>query len=92
MYLFYLLKYASLDDGTYDYYERLLMTSIRSFENTHRSFGRLMYKTKVNKTDFPPSSFEWKSNALVHVDVIEPENRLEYIFCTDAPSFQSKHI
>ena len=97
MYLFYLLKFASLDDGTYDYYERLLTNSIRIFENTHRSFGRLMYKTKLNKPTFPTSSFELKPNILENDDVHEPEvhepeKRLEYIFCTDAPSFQSKHL
>ena len=97
MYLFYLLKYGSFDDGTYDYYNVLLTKALREFSNTHWTFGRLMYKKKGLNTAFPPSSFTWEPKSDTKTNTpketnADPLSRLEYSFNTDVPNFTSRHL
>ena len=97
MYLFYLLKYGSLDDGIHDSYTTILTKALREFSNTHWNFGRLMYKKKGPNTAFPPSSFTWKPKSETETNTpketnADPLSRLEYSFNTDVPNFTSRHL
>jgi hypothetical protein len=80
MYMFYLLKFAGLDESLYDYYDAVLIGGLRDLIKYNPAFGRKQISVSRENTKNKFGGEDEKKVSIV------------YVFNSDVLPFETRHL